>query len=71
VTFPNGGLLSRGLRRAIALIEGGIAGGLTCREVLKGEKPSQLRAERKGYQELLAKMEPSEKGVPRAEAPKQ
>lgn len=60
MTLPHTPLLSRALARAIALLEGGLA-GLSCREQLKGEKPSELRAELKEYQELLAKLTPARK----------
>ena len=67
MTLPNGGLISRALRRAIALDIGGLA-GLSCREVLKGEKPGDLRAEVKQFEELLGKMEPGQKEAKGAEA---
>lgn len=67
MTLPNGGLISRALRRAIALVKGALA-GLSCREMLKGEKPSELRAEMKEYEELLGKIEPGQKGAKGAEA---
>lgn len=57
--LPHTPLLSRALARAIALVDGGLRGGVSCREVLKGEKPSELRAELKQYEELLAKLTPT------------
>lgn len=63
VNLPNSPLLSRGLMRAIALLEAGLTGGLSCRDLLKGERPSAVRKELNEYKELLSKMGFRQKGA--------
>ena len=60
MTLPHGGLVSRALRRAMALLDGALTGA-QCRELVKGEKPSDIRAELRKYGELLGKITPTEK----------
>ncbi len=54
-------LLTRALRRAIALDEAVLIGGTNCRDLCKGEKPSDIRKELGDFRRLLDLLQPRRK----------
>ncbi len=58
-------LLTRALKRAIALDEAVLVGNVNCRDLLRGEKPSDIRKELDELRRLLNRIEPWGKGAAR------
>jgi len=55
-------LITRALKRAIALDEAALIGGTSCRELLKGETPNDIRKEIEELRRLLERIQPRRRG---------
>jgi len=57
-------LLTRALKRAIALLEAVlVSSNLPCRELVRGETPATIRKELAEFRRLLERLQPRRKGA--------